>query len=119
MPIDKLGKFDLIFDTAGGSLNDLRKHLTSKGRLITVVVGDALNVLTSVIHRKHRTRLALGFSTHKKLDYLKQMTNCGEVVPVIDSIYPMEQIVEAHRRAEEGGILGKIVISIAEEKIIK
>lgn len=119
MPIDKLGKFDLIFDTAGGSLNDLRKHLTSKGRLITVVVGDALNVLTSLIHGKHRTRLALGFSTHKKLDYLKQMTNRGEVVPVIDSIYPMEQIVEAHRRAEERGILGKIVISIAEKKIIK
>lgn len=47
------------------------------------------------------------------------MTNRGEVVPVIDSIYPMEQIVEAHRRAEERGILGKIVISIAEEKIIK
>lgn len=119
MPIDKLGKFDLIFDTAGGSLNNLRKHLTSKGRLITVVVGDALNVLTSLVHGKHRTRLALGFSTHKKLDYLKQMTNRGEVVPVIDSIYPMEQIVEAHRRAEERGILGKIVISIAEEKIIK
>lgn len=119
MPIDELGKFDLIFNTADGSLNDLRKHLTSKGRLITVVVGNAWEVLTSLIHGKYRTRLALGFSTHRKLDYLKQMTNRGEVVPVIDSVYPMEQIAEAHKRAEERGILGKIVISIAEEEIIK
>lgn len=118
-PIEQLEKYDLIFDTAGGALNDLRKHLTSNGRLITVVVSDALNVLTSLIHGKHRTHLALGFSTHKRLDYLKQMVDRGEIIPVIDSVYPMEQIVEAHKRAEERGILGKIVIRIAENEMIE
>lgn len=113
-PIEKLGNYDIIFDTAGGSLNELRKHLTSKGRLVTVVVSDALNVLTSLIYGKHRTHLALGFSTHRKLDELKQMVSRGEILPMIDSVYPMEQIVEAHKRAEERGILGKIVIRIVE-----
>lgn len=113
-PIEKLGKFDLIFDTAGGSLNELRKHLTSEGRLVTIVVSNAFQVLTSFIHGKHRTRLALGFSNHRRLDALKEMVNRGELVPVIDSVYPMEEIAKAHRRAEERGILGKIVICIAE-----
>lgn len=109
-----MGKFALIFDTADGSLNELRKHLTSEGRLVTIVVSNAFQVLTSLIHGKHRTRLALGFSNHRRLDALKEMVNRGEIVPVIDSVYSMEEIVKAHRRAEERGILGKIVIRIAE-----
>ena len=113
--INELEQFDLIFDTAGGSLNELRKHLTSSGRLVTVVVSDALNVLTSLVHGKHRTHLALGFSTKKRLDYLKDMVIKGQIVPVIDSVYSIDQIVEAHKRAEERGVLGKIVINIASE----
>lgn len=114
MPVQDLGKFDLIFDTAGTDLDLLRKHLTPNGRLVTVVVSKFPNILSSLIHGKHRTRLALGFSTKKRLDSLRQMVVNGDVVPIIDSVYAIEQIAEAHSRAEERGIFGKIVINIAE-----
>lgn len=110
-----LGKFDLIFDTAGTDLNILRKHLTPNGRIVTIVVSKISNVITSLIRGKHRTRLSLGFSTHKRLDYLSKLVNDNSVVPIIDSIYSMKEISKAHKRAEERGIFGKIVISIAEE----
>lgn len=113
--ISELGRFDLIFDTAGKELNQLRKHLSDNGRLVTIVVSEMPNAITSLIYGGKRTRLALGFSTHKRLDYLKKLVSDGKVVPVIDSVYPLEQIADAHRRSEERGILGKIVVSIAEE----
>ena len=114
MPVEKLEQFDLIFDTAGTALNEIRKHLTKDGRMVTVVVGKIGNAMTSMIHGKQRIRLALGFSTHKRLDYLKKLVNSGKVTPVIDSVYPMEQIEKAHARAEERGIFGKIIIQIAK-----
>lgn len=115
MPVEKLGQFDLIFDTAGTELNALRKHLVKKGRIVTIVVDQIGNVMTSLLYGGHRTRLALGFSTHKRLDNLKKMVNDGNVIPMIDSVYSMEQIAKAHTRAEERGIFGKIIIQIAEE----
>lgn len=110
--VSELGKFDLIFDTAGTELKELRKHLTKNGRLVTVVVSNMADVILSLIHGRKRTRLALGFSTKKRLDYLKKLVEKGKVTAVIDSVYPMKRIVDAHKRAEERGILGKIVIDI-------
>lgn len=112
--IGELGKFDLIFDTAGTELNELRKHLTKNGRLVTIVVQSFGNIIPSLFKGRHRTRLALGFSTQKRLNYLSQLVSEGKVVPVIDSVYSLEQIADAHRRAEERGILGKVIISISD-----
>lgn len=40
----------------------------------------------------------------------------GQLRPVIDSHFPLEQAVEAHRRMEDGGHIGKIVLDVAEER---
>lgn len=116
--LDELGQFDVIFDTVGTDLGALRKHLTKNGRLVTIAVASFMGDIMSVFYGKRRTRLALGFSNHEILNYLAKMVNKREIVPVIDSVYPMEQIAEAHRRAEERGLLGKIVISIADNNLL-
>ncbi len=36
----------------------------------------------------------------------------GAVAPVIDSTFPLEAAAEAHRRMEEGGHIGKIILTI-------
>lgn len=110
--IDDLGTFDLIFDTVGSQLNDLRKHLKKDGRLVTIAVARMPSEIGSLIYGKRRTRLALAFSNHRRLDYLKKLVEENAVVPVIDSVYPLDQIAEAHKRAEKHGVFGKIVISI-------
>jgi NADPH:quinone reductase-like Zn-dependent oxidoreductase len=40
----------------------------------------------------------------------------GEIKPVIDRYYPLEQAAEAHRYVETGQKMGNVIITIDHEK---
>lgn len=110
----ELGLFDIIFDTVGIGLEAYRKNLKPNGKLLTVVISSIFKCILSSWRGKHRTRLVVAFYTRKSLERLAQMVQNEDIVPIIDSVYPMEQIVEAHRHAENRGIVGKIIITIPQ-----
>jgi NADPH:quinone reductase-like Zn-dependent oxidoreductase len=47
------------------------------------------------------------------MDFLAELFEAGKVVPVIDRRYPLSEVPEALRYLEEGQVLGKIVVSVA------
>lgn len=109
---EELELFDIIFDTTETKNDAFRKNLKPNGKLLTISYSNLASVALSILHGKHRTRLVVAFPNRKNLTYLAQLVDNGAIVPIINSIYPMEQIVEAYRHAESRGILGKIVITI-------
>ena len=60
----------------------------------------------------HRKVLAghAGVVDPKDLLFLKRLVEAGQVEPVIDRRYPLEQIVEAHARVETRRKRGSVVI---------
>jgi NADPH:quinone reductase-like Zn-dependent oxidoreductase len=38
----------------------------------------------------------------------------GRLKPVIDSVFPLDQVADAHRRIDDGDHVGKIVIAIGD-----
>ena len=44
---------------------------------------------------------------------LMSLAESGDLKPVIDSVLPFEQIVEAHRRVDGGHKVGSVVLSFA------
>jgi NADPH:quinone reductase-like Zn-dependent oxidoreductase len=52
----------------------------------------------------------------KRLDYLTGLIENGAIKPVVDKIYPLEEIVEAHRYVEKGHKMGGVAITIGRQK---
>ena len=56
-----------------------------------------------------------GMATTPKTDLLalKALLEAGQVVPLIDRCYPLEETAEAIRYLEQGHARGKVIVAVA------
>jgi NADPH2:quinone reductase len=102
---------DAAFDTVGGdTISRSIKVVRPYGKLATVVsIAGDINGMQA----KNLT-LYFGFMerTAEKIRALATLVERGQIRPLVDSVYPLEKVADAHRRIEAGGMKGKIVIAI-------
>ncbi len=55
---------------------------------------------------------AAGVRTKADVEYVRSLIDAGAYRPVVDSIYPMDQVVEAHRHVEGWHKVGNVVLRI-------
>lgn len=89
--------YDVIFDAVG-------KLVPAEGKKALKPGGVYLNVHTD----------SEGGDSHAKLLALKDIIAAGQLKPVIDRVYPFEQMVEAHRYVDKGHKQGNVVIQVAQ-----
>jgi NADPH:quinone reductase-like Zn-dependent oxidoreductase len=87
------------------------------------VIFDAVGKITPALCRnilkKNGHYLSVKAITNEKTEYLaflKELIESKKIKPVIDKIYPMERIVEAHQYVEHGHKKGNVVIAIVKNK---
>jgi NADPH:quinone reductase-like Zn-dependent oxidoreductase len=115
--------YDIIFDTpAKYSYSDCKGSLTKNGRYLTTVPWpkDLLQMLwTSIASRKKAIFRPMGlrFASQKARDlaFLQDLSEKEKIKPAIDRVYPLEQIVEAHRYVENGHKKGNVIITVAHD----
>lgn len=112
-----LGPFDVILDTVGSRLAAYRRLLAPGGRYVAIAARPALSglaaVIGSTVYGARRIRFFSDNPKHAMFADLAALVNAGAIRPVVDSVYPLEQIASAHRATEAGGGVGKRVIQVA------
>jgi NADPH:quinone reductase-like Zn-dependent oxidoreductase len=114
-------RYDLILDIGGNSrLARLRRALTPTGTLVIAGgeggkwtgVGRQLRALA--LSLLVRQRLTTYISKHRQadLDTLRQLTETGQVTPIIGRTYPLSEAPAALRHLAKGHAQGKIAITI-------
>ncbi len=130
---DKISGYDLVLDGVGEQVwSSSLKVLKAGGKLLTLTPpippppagrikfistparAVATGVTNALLHGK-RFGIVRVQPRGGDLEKVNALVEAGKVRPIIEKVYPLEQIAEAHRKSETGHVRGKLVIKIAEE----
>ncbi len=120
---DGAQSYDVILDTAGNRpLSLLRRALTRRGTLVIVgaegggrwigAVGRTFKALLLSPFVGQSLRAFISKETGDDLDALKQLVEAGQLAPVIDRTYALNEAPEAIAYIAEGHARGKVVVTV-------
>lgn len=115
-------RYDLVLDVGGSwTLGQLRRLLKRRGTLVLVGgegggrlfggVGKWLQALAIAPFVGQRLRPLSTAPNKKDLLYLKDLIECGKMLPVIDKTFELKNVPDAFRYLAKGNGRGKIVIT--------
>ena len=94
--------------------NDSVACLAKAGRIVTCGGTSGHEITFDVRHLFFKSLSFLGstMGTLEELKTILEHVGAGRLRPVIDSVYPLGQIGDAHRRLAERAVFGKVVVTI-------
>lgn len=131
-----LSGYDVVLDTVGGqfersSLSTLKyyqrsvyvsivspreKLVDSLGAFLGEIAFSTLYRFKIIFNRLFGGRGFYYSSTEidtRSLDAVRSLVEQGAVRPLIDAVYSLDEVIDAHKHVEAGPIRGKVVISVA------
>lgn len=107
-------KYDLILDTIGvETISRATRALRPDGRFL-MVAADLRQMMLGLATRPRRQKALSSLAPERAedLQYLSDLAAMGAFRPVIDHVFPFDEIVEAHRRVESHRKRGNVVVAI-------
>ena len=124
--VDAGRTYDVVVNNGGThSLHSLRRTLTPRGTLAAVggsqhgglfgPGGTAMRGKLVAPFVSQRVVAVEGESNDADLATLASMIQAGDITPVIDRVYPLEEAPDALRYVENGHPKGKVVVTVLDE----
>lgn len=117
---------NLILDMVGGDyISRNLRSLANDGRLVQIAFLQGPQAEVNFAQIMVRRLVVTGSTLRPQSDLAKAriaaelraqvwpLLDAGTIAPVMDSTFPLDQATEAHRRLEDSGHIGKIVLDIA------
>jgi NADPH:quinone reductase len=106
---------DLVLDTVGGNTIERSSEVIRPfGKLVTIVDTATPQTLLDAWGKNLTIHFVFSPQYRDKLDALRSLIERDQIRPVIDSVLPWSDIVQAHQRLEKGRMRGKIVLQLTE-----
>ncbi len=103
--------YDIIFDTVGkSSFSACKKSLKKKGFYLETV--PRLSHLFQGLWSSIKVVGGGGVENAEDLNFLRELVEAGELKSVIDKIFPLEEIVKAHKYVDKGHKKGNVAIMV-------
>jgi len=109
--------WNVILDPVGRTaFSDCRKVLRTGGRHVFLEFGltEIVQALTTSLGGERKVVIGISGDTRKDLEFIAALLAAGDIRPVIDGIYPIDRIAEAHARVESRHKRGSVVVAVAE-----
>ncbi|MFD8541990.1 NAD(P)-dependent alcohol dehydrogenase [Streptomyces rubrogriseus] len=116
--LSEVGRFDVVLDTVGTEQARVRRLLAPGGRMVAVApdldrpLAWLGTVLGSVVHGKGRIRFFSGNPDGALLAEAARLAERGDIVPVVDTVHPLDGVADAQRALAAGGVRGKHVVRV-------
>lgn len=113
-------EYDIVYDAVGkSSFAACKNILTSEGRYLSTVPTLA-TMLKTIFKKKQKGKKNLFAATglrkapekHKDLELLENLLKEGKIKPLIDKVYPIEEMIPAQKYVETGHKKGSVLIKI-------
>jgi NADPH2:quinone reductase len=104
----------IVFDTVGSdTLTRSMQVMQPFGELVGIVGTDTGFMGANA--KNLTVRFMFLQRDRNPLNVLGTLLEREQIRPVIDAVMPLREVAEAHRRLEQGGVRGKIVLQVAED----
>lgn len=121
---DSIEKFDVIFDTVGKlSYSKTKRNLKENGIFLTPVL--SFSAILTMLFVTPFTKKKLKFAATgmrkqeqrmRDLVQIRDMLATSKLTTVIDRVYPLNQIQEAHRYVDTGRKRGNVVVAMESQE---
>jgi len=109
-----LGRFDVIIDTVGRGKLAYRRLLTRHGRMLTINFGSGpalASIVASTVFGSRRIRSFSGYPDRQLLNEVGKYVESGALRPVVEAVYPLARIADAHEALATNRRPGKLVLN--------
>ena len=114
-------RYDVVLDSVGkSSFSHCRRILKPGGLYLSSELGPMAQnpflALIAPLHRGKRVMFPIPKHDQEMVEYFRGLIESGQLKPVIDRTYPLDEIVDAYRYVETGQKVGNVVISVGDSR---
>ena len=104
---------DIVVDPLGATWQESIRSLARNGRLVVcgATAGNKPEFDIRELYQRHRRIYGAPMGNWSDFTRVMGLLAAGEITPVIDSVFALSEIADAHRRAESRQSFGKVVVT--------
>lgn len=105
---------DVILDSVGEAMwSGVMRCLAPAGRLVVygATTGAKVGLDLRFVYWKQFEVIGSTMATQAEFRRVMELVAAGRLRPVVDAVWPLERIRDAHERLEAGGVFGKLVLT--------